>query len=325
MRSLEAILLNLLCIALLLQGCAIVVRKAKQEYIMVKSAVSTSEINITLHDSFIDTYKNRATIDVMFTVDKADRRPHPAVLDGDFHIAGRAPKIGLSIVAEIKNAASEREAVDIIHRFEGTGEPMRIAGAWRIWSEHVGKAEEVQGEELSPIEVANPDHVFEIHPVTYAKDKSILDSFRPIEGYRPGKADIVFKSFENIKCSIIPKDKTTTIVTRKGEINDVEFLLEVGEDRQHVVEDGRFVNGAALDLKGNRLVQKVRMVFVKDSPPEKIVKNLRRGDRLHVFGIPRIDLSAVAWRAKHFRENPEILNLNLPYEIIVVGVYNDPK
>ena len=325
MRSLEGILVNLLCIALLLQGCAIVVRKAKQEYIMVKSAVSTSEINITLHDSFIDTYKNRATIDVMFTVDKADRRPHPAFLDGDFHIAGRAPKIGLSIVAEIKNAASEREAVDIIHRFEGTGEPMRIAGAWRIWSEHVGKAEEVQGEELSPIEVANPDHVFEIHPVTYAKDKSILDSFRPIEGYSPGKADIVFKSFENIKCSIIPKDKTTTIVTRKGEINDVEFLLEVGEDRQHVVEDGRFVNGAVLDLKGDRLVQKVRMVFVKDSPPEKIVKSLRRGDRLHVFGIPRIDLSAVAWRAKHLRDNPEILNLNLPYEIIVVGVYNDPK
>ncbi len=325
MRSLEGILLNLLCIALLLQGCAIVVRKAKQEYIRVKSAVSTSEINITLHDSFIDTYKNRATIDVMFTVDKADRRPHPAFLDGDFHIAGRAPKIGLSIVAEIKNAAFEREAIDIIHRFEGRGEPMRMAGAWRIWSEHVGNAEEVQGEELSPIEVGNPDHVFEIHPVTYVKDKGILDSFRPIEGYSPGKADIVFKSFENIKCSIIPIDKTTTIFTRKGEINDVEFLLEVGEDRQHVVEDGRFVNGAVLDLKGNPLVQKVRMVFVKDSPPEKIAKSLRRGDHLHVFGIPRINLSTVAWRAKHFRDNPEILNLNLPYEIIVVGVYNDPK
>jgi len=60
---------------------------------------------------------------------------------------------------------------------------------------------------------------------------------------------------------------------------------------------------------------------VKDTPPEKMVKNLRRGDRLHVFGLPRIDLSVVAWRVKNSRNAPEILNLNLPYEIVVVGVY----
>ena len=70
-------------------------------------------------------------------------------------------------------------------------------------------------------------------------------------------------------------------------------------------------------------IGKVRMVLVKDSPPEDRVRSLRRGDRLHVFGLPRIDLSTVAWRARHSRDNPELLKLNLPYEIVIVGVYEE--
>jgi hypothetical protein len=323
MRTRIGILLSLLCLVLLLQGCATVVREAREGYMQVKSAISTSEIQITLDNSFIHTYKDRATIDVMFTVDKTSKRAKPAFLDGDFHIAGRAPEIGLPVVAEIENSAFEREALDMIHRFEGTGEPIRISGAWRIWPEHVGSAEEVQGEELPGFDITNPDHVFEIHPVTYVKDKSTLNSFRPVEGYSPGRANTVFQSYKNAKCRIMPEDKTTTIVTRKGAFNDVEFIMEIVDGRQDIVADGRFVNAEVYDLKGERLVQRVRMVFVKDTPPEKIVRSLRRGDRLHVFGLPRIDLSAVAWRANHSRDNPEILYLNLPYEIIVVGVYKD--
>jgi len=323
MRAPAGILLHLLCIALIVPGCATMVRVAKQEYIRVRSAISTSEIAITLDESFIDTYKDRATIDVVFTVDKADRRPHPAFLDGDFHIAGRAPGIGLPVVAEIKNAASEKATLDVIRSVAGTGSPVRLAGAWRLWAEHVGRAEEVQGAELSVIEVTNPDHVFEIHPVTRVDGENILASLHPPKGYSPAKADVAFRSFENIKCRIIPGDETTTVVTPKGQINDVEFLMEVGEDRQYVVEDGRFVNAAVLDLKGKQIVRKVRMVFVKGSPPEERVRSLRRGDRLHVFGLPRIDLSTVAWRARHSRADPGLLTLNLPYEIVVVGVYED--
>ncbi len=319
------ILLSLLCFTLLPQGCAAVVREVKQDYIRVRAAIFTSDIDITLHDSFIETYANRATIDVMLTVDKANRRPHPAVFDGDFHLAGRTPDIGLPIVVEIKNAAFEKGAVDLIRSVEGTGKPLRLAGAWRLWAEHVGNDEEVQGEELWLIQVTNPDHVFEIHPLTQVDDTNMLNSLRPVEGYRPGRAEIAFGSFESIRCRIVPKDNMTTIVTRKGQMNDVEFLMEVLEEVQEVVEDGRFVNAAVLDLNGKRLVPKVRMVFVKDSPPEKIVRGLRRGDRLHVFGLPRIDLSTIAWRARHRTDHPEMLNLNLPYEIIVVGVYEHSK
>ncbi len=324
MRAPARILLEFLCTALALQGCAAAVRVAKQEYLTVRSAVATSEIEISLHDSFIEACKDRATIDAMLTVDKADKRPHPAFLDGDLHIAGRAPRIGLPVVAEIKNAAFEREAVDRIHGIEGTGRPIRLAGAWRLWPEHVGSAEEVQGRELSAIERDNPDHVFEIHPVTRVDDTIILDSFRPVKGYSPGTADVVFRSFEKIPCRIIPGGGRTAIVTRKGQHNDVEFLMEIGDGRQRVVADGRFVNAAVLDLKGHRIVPKVRMVFVKDTPPEKMVRRLGRGDRLHVFGLPRIDLAAVAYRTRHSGDHPELLSPSLPYEIVVVGVYGDP-
>ncbi len=317
------ILLNLLSIALLLQGCALVFSKAREGYIMLETKISSPEIGITLQNSFIDSYKNRVMIDLMFTVDKADRIPHPAFLDGDFHIAGRASQIGLPIVAEIKNAASEKEALVFLHSVEGTGRPIRLAGAWRLWSEHIGTEEEIQGKELSPIEVTNPDHVFEIHPVTRVNNLSLVDSLHPVSGYMPEDADKAFRNFENIRCRIIPGEGTTTIVMRKGQINDVEFLMEIGGDGQSVVEGGRFVNAAVFDLKGNRLVQKVRMVFVKDTPPEKMVKNLRQGDRLHVFGLPRVDLSILAWRLRHFKNDPEILSHNLPYEIVVVGVYKN--
>ncbi len=315
--------LCLVCTALLVQGCAATARVAKQEFIRVRSAISSSEIAITLDDSFIDAFKDRATIDVSFTVDKADRRPHPAFLDGDFHIAGRAPGIGLPVVAEIKNAASEKGALGVIRSVAGTGNPVRLAGAWRLWAEHVGRAEEVQGAELSVIEVTNPDHVFEIHPVTRVDGEDILASLHPPKGYSPAKADVAFRSFENIKCTIISKDGKTTVATPKGLVNDVEFLMEVGEGRQRVVEDGRFVNAAVLDLDGKRIVSNVRMVFDTGSPPEERVRSLSRGQRLHVFGLPRIDLSTVAWRAKHARDNPELLERNLPYEIVVVGVYDD--
>ena len=288
----------------------------------MKSALASSDIEITLENSFIEKYKDRATIDVAFTVDKSNQRPHPAFLDGDVHIAGRVPQIGLPIVAEIKNAAHEPDVVGLIRRAAGNEEPLRLVGAWRLWPEHVGKAPEVQGDYVAPEAFTNPDHVFEIHPVTRVDDKSLLDSLHPVHGYSPGRANTVFRSLQAIKCRIVPTEATTTIVTAKGQFNDVEFLLEIAEEGQ-VAEDGSFVNAAVLDLKGNQLAERVRMVFLRDTPPARAVSNLRRGDRLHAFGLPRIDLSTVSWRARNSKDNPELLNQSLPYEILVVGVYTD--
>ena len=316
--------LSLFCIVLLLPGCALVVREVKEELIKLESATSSSEVTITLQDSFIKIYRNRATIEAMFAVDRADRGPHPAYLDGDFHVAGLGSNIGLPIVAEIKNAASQADVLDLIHRAAATGTSVRLTGAWRIWMEHVGRYEELQGEAVPLHGLTDPDHVFEIHPVTVVADRSLRESFHPVAGYRPEEAHDVFESLEKIDCRIVGEGKTTKIVTRKKLYNDVEFLLGILEEPQQVVEDGRFVNAAVFDLKDNLLVHKVRMVFVKDTPPERIVRHLRPGNRLHVFGLPRINLAQIAWRASHTRDHPESLSLPLPYEMIIAGVYEDP-
>ena len=117
----------------LLFACAAAVDFAREIYIRLDSTLTSPEITITLNNSFIETYKNRATIDVRFTIDKASKRPKPAFLDGDFHMAGRIAEIGLPVVVEIKNSAFERAAIDIIHQYEGSGTPIRVSGAWRIW------------------------------------------------------------------------------------------------------------------------------------------------------------------------------------------------
>jgi hypothetical protein len=40
-----------------------------------------------------------------------------------------------------------------------------------------------------------------------------------------------------------------------------------------------------------------------------------------LLGIPRIDLALVSYRTRVSDTKPEVLNWNLPYEVIVVGVY----
>ena len=38
---------------------------------------------------------------------------------------------------------------------------------------------------------------------------------------------------------------------------------------------------------------------------------------------PRFDLALVSWRARNAQTRPEVLTWNLPYEMIVVGLYED--
>ncbi len=291
--------------------------------LLVFPAIAHAEIEITLNNSFIEKYKDRATIDTHYTVDKAHAKPNPPKKDGDLHIAGRAQEVGLPVVAEIMNAAFEKEAVDWVHKVEGTGQSVNLSGAWRLWCEHGGRSVQVQGAPLETIETTNPEHVFEIHPVTRIGDLSVADSFRPIEGFQPKDADTAFNAYENLRNQIKPKAKTTTLITTMGGYNYVEFILELSQDEQLVVPDGRFVVASVLDLDGELLVRNRRMVFVKGTEPEKAVQGLKKGEQLHVLGIPRIDLSLLSWRIHNYKERPEVLTWNLPYEIIIVAVYKE--
>jgi hypothetical protein len=309
----------------LINGCAFLAREATRVYMTVNAQFSDKDIEFQINKSFIEKYKDRVSITTTFTVDQAMQKPTARIFDGDLHMAGRAPEIGLSAVAEIANGASAKKAVDLVHSVEGTATPLKISGVWRIWAEHGGSAEQEQGTPLPAATSNNPGHVFEIHPITRINNIRILDTFRPVEGYLPGGARDCFDSYEKAECTITVKPKTVSLVVRKGLWNDVQFIMEIAVDRQIEVPGGRFVIASVRDMKGDLLVKRLRMVFAKDTPPEKAVRHLKRGARLHVYGLPRMDFAQVSRRVRGSKKEPALLVRPLPYEIIIQGVYKDEK
>jgi hypothetical protein len=244
----------------------------------------------------------------------------PVALDGDLHFAGRSPQVALPVVAEIANARDEKAAIELVRGAAG-GAPLAVSGVWRIWPEHPGKAEEEQGKPLPALEGANPDHVFEIHPVTRIADLSLLRSFTPVVGFKPGGAGRTFAIYEKASCTLRVKPKTISVVTQTGLYNDVEFIMKIAAGPQVVAADGRFVTASVADLDGKVLVEHLRMVFVKGTPPELAVMRLKAGDQLHAYGLPRLDFAEVSRRVLNSGTNPALLTQPLPYEIIILGVY----
>lgn len=324
-RSAPRLVPALFVLLYFLGGCGFLVRQATILYISVDSHISPTEVKIEVNKSFIEKYKNRVTIHATFTVDKSMGSPVPGEFDGDLHFAGRAPQVALPLVGEIANAADAKEAVDLVHRADSTGRPLKVSGVWRIWPEHAGSAVEKQGKPLAPMDSKSPDHVFEIHPATTINRVDLRHTFTIVKGFSPGNAPRTFGIYQKVTCLLTVKPNTVLIATQSGLYNDVEFIMEITDDQQHVVDDGRFVIAAARNLDGDLLVERLRMVFAKGTPPERVVKHLNRGDRLHVYGVPRVDFAEISRRVRDSETNPAILSEPLPYEIIVLGIYPDKK
>lgn len=308
-----------------LSGCSLIVRRATIAYVAVNSHFEPKRVEIEINKSFMERYKNCVTMHATFTMDKVMTNPLPPSLDGDMHFSGRAPEVGLPMVCEIVNAASRKDAIDLAHELAAIKKPVSLSGVWRIWPEHAGKAAAEQGAALEPFETVNPDHVFEIHPVTQMNALGLLDTYKPVDGFKPGNAKRTFAIYETAKCTIRIKPKTVSIVSDTGLFNDLEFLMEVSDDAQVVAPDGRFVIASALDMDGTLLVKRLRIVFTAGTAPELAVRGLKRGDRLHVYGIPRVDLSEVSRRVAGAATDPSALTGTLPYEMVIIGVYPNTK
>jgi hypothetical protein len=289
--------------------------------ICVVASSASAQTRIIMKSSFIEKYKNRVTIDATYTVDKAHKQPNPAAKDADMHIAGRAPEIGLPTVAEIMNAVDDKDAVDKIHEVEGTGKPVAITGAWRLWPEHGGVDDQVQGAHLNPFDTTNPEHVFEVHPVTRVATIPTSTSIKWIEGYTPKDAQKAFEAFENHKCKLTysASKKTTTIETAMIGDNYVEFMIDLNE-APNKVADGYMVMAQVMTTDSEPLIHKRRMVFIEGTAEANAVKDGKKGDVFHVLGIPRVDLALVSYRTAHRAADPEAMTWNLPYEMIIVGV-----
>jgi hypothetical protein len=304
-----------------LTGCGVMIRQATIAYIAVDSQLTPKHTTIKINRDFIEKYQNRVTIRTRFTVDKVMPSPLPAALDGDIHFAGRAPQVDLPIVAEIANSAEQKPAIQVVTSMAGKGRPLKVNGVWRIWPEHAGRAKEEQGKPLPPFDTDNPGHVFEIHPVTTIERIRLLNTFKPVDGFAPGDAERTFGIYQKAACTLKVEPETVSITTDTGLYNDVEFIMKLADEPQLEARDGRFVIASALDLHGKVLVDRLRLAFVKGTPPELAVRLLKAGGQLHVYGMPRLDFAEISRRMNGASKNPSLLTLPLPYEITILGVY----
>jgi hypothetical protein len=141
--------------------------------------LTAAEVSLTLKNKFIEKYKNRATIEADCTVDKSKGKPNSPAKDGDMHIAVRCPaEIALPLVAELMNAKDHPDIVTGSVTAEQTQTTVKLAGAWRIWNEHGGDERFTQGKAVKKATTTNPDHVFQIQPLTLFSTTPALECFR---------------------------------------------------------------------------------------------------------------------------------------------------
>jgi hypothetical protein len=294
--------------------------------ICLSATVCSAQIQITLKKDFVNQFANRVTIDTNFTV-AVTSKIHPANQDGDIHVAGTAPEIGMVAVAEVMNAKTEKtKAVKVLTSAAGTNSPVKISGAWRIWCEHGGEQHYIQGDPVEPPTSSGEAHVFEVHPITTVNGENIDHTWAPIPGFTYKDADQAFPLYERTNSSITDLGDAIRISTEQVGFNYTEFIAKLNED-PHPVADGIFVFVEILDTNGELLVHNRRLVLAKGTEPAKIVGAMHKGQLVQVVGIPRIDLSLVRFRVENHDKNAKTagaLTWNLPYELIVAAV-TDPQ
>ncbi|RUV77917.1 hypothetical protein EOA50_07710 [Mesorhizobium sp. M1A.F.Ca.IN.020.30.1.1] len=289
-----------------------------------------SEEILELSQDFVESYKNRITIEGQFLVDASHAQPNDPSEDGDLHAAVRSPVIGLQAVAEIQNAKDTPDAVSLMRNAVGDSNGLSFTGVWRIWPEHGGDRQHIQvdgpGQKWTGPGPTNPPHVFEVHPLTKLGSVSLLPNLHLIEGYQYKNPDDAFQRYEAAHFEIEPlaNDRVRLHMRMVG-YNYVEFLMRLNK-RFHRDPDGEFVAAGIYDLNGELLVRDLRVGFVKGSAPDEKQQALQVGQCLHMVGIPRVDLALVSWRMNHRNDAqyPNVLNWSLPYEIIGVGIFDEP-
>jgi hypothetical protein len=279
---------------------------------------------VVLKKAFVQKYKDRATIDANFIVDHAHKHPNPPAKDGDMHVAGRSAEVGLPMVAEVVNAAQPKQgnAVKLIHGVEGKEQKTNISGVWRFWFEHPADRQ-IQFANVPKPKNTNPDHSFEIHPLTQFGAEKVLDSLVPIPNFPAHEAKPAFASYEKLKVTVASNQSSVTLQSTKSGFNYVNFNIRL-LGKPKALNDGGFQ--VLADVEGDNdepLAQKVRMIFVAGTPPAKTLKekDLGDGDDLRVLGIPRVNLNAIFTIASTLGQQQ--ITRKLPYEMIIVAILKD--
>ena len=299
------------------------------------ASTANSQIEISLKKSFIEFIKDKITVSIDYNLDKANYKyvniysnnytgKNPPVSNSkkskDLIIAGRSQFIGMPVVAKIFNAKTDAEAVDIIS--QNKGEKINLKGVWRLWCDYLGNDNFSQGEGNEVLSDYNPPHVFEFTPVTKINETNLTGYNDEINVHRIFSAETAFGKFSSAKCTVKINDSMITLITQGLGYDFVDFVLQIN-DLPDVKNDGRFILCNVYDNDGELLYSNLRMIFIKDSEPEKTVRTLSKGDKLRVLGVPRINLNEIDARIKKSITNNNVLNENLPFEMVILSELND--
>jgi hypothetical protein len=288
------------------------------------TSICKGDLTLALNKSFVNKVKNKATITTNLTVDAHPKDPHSIKddgNDGDIHMAGRDSIIQLPLVAEILNARREPTALQLLKTL--TSAPVSITGAWRIWFEHLGTTDQIQGTPApNPApKGSNPDHLFEIHPITTLGGVDVLDSFVEITGFQAYPASTAFPFYDDQDATIQASQTAIMIASGQSKYNYAEFVMELA-GKPKDVGDGFIVlanvynSGGSLENPASPNVH--RMIFVKGTAPATKLLTLSKGDTIHVLGIPRVNLSDVSLIASQNGTNQ--VPVKLPYEMIIAAL-----
>jgi hypothetical protein len=284
---------------------------------------------LTLSAEFVKKVKNTATLPIHLQVDAHLTKAHTIGRsgdDGDIRMAGRADEVKLPLVAEIMNAGVPAQAADVDKIDSSSpGDSFEVTGVWRIWFEHPSPGDQIQGDTVEIPANSNPDHIFEIHPITnFDKDEIGKTSLVQIEKngktYEAYPASTAFPAYEKLRATISGADNAITITSPKAGYNYAEFVMELA-GKATKGDNGFFALANVFDVADPETPVTAdvrRMVFAENTDPADQVQRLPKGGRLHVLGIPRVNLAEVEAIA-----TGDAVDTLLPYEMVIVAVLPD--
>jgi hypothetical protein len=276
---------------------------------------------VLLKRKFVEVNRNRATLRVGFILDHAKSSPNAIAddgKDGDLHMAGRASKVGLPMVAELVNARMEPQALQYIKQQAGQTAEGPLEGVWRLWFEHPSAGLQVQQPTVPKPSSTNPDHVFEIHPITRIGTFNVLGSLQPIPGFTAYDAEKAFEHYEDLKVTVQRIKGGVVLKSPKAKFNYAQFTVRFkGKPKKY--DDCRIVLADVLDNEGHSIVAGPRrMVFVDGANYAIDWTTAKAGDEHRLLGIPRVNLAEVYALLQTLKIG-EAKPLAAPYEMIVVA------
>lgn len=285
---------------------------------------------VVLKRSWVEKYKDRATIDGVMRIDHALKKPNPGSKDGDIHAAGRSPQVGLPMVAEVMNAALEPGTLDLIHAREKDKKLVSISGVWRLWFEHPpsGDTQIQDFTDMSEAEDTNPPHCFEVHPLTNVGGADVAnDTFKSIPGFTPKDAAQAFGRYEKLRITIRAGSDSIALASSMIGFNYVQFRMRLLAKAVNLPDppDGSATDGmqALVDIfpveggdDEEPLASGVRVILVNGTGPSEKIQTLEADDEIVVLGIPRVNLNAVMTFVD--QGGSEAIDRKLPYEMVIV-------